>query len=620
MPAQGRLKDKSFAPADAHGCGACPHPVTGPAIKGSSNVFVNSLPALRVGDNGVHSACCGPNIWTAVKGSATVFINGRAAHRMGDQDQHCGGIGNLIEGSPNVIVGDSGAGGAAAGLGAGNVPSELVCIQAQTLKEAAKSGVPFCEKCREEPTTPIESVTEYVTKPTTVSKKLKVVELVEVFTQGGIEKIQTVEEREQYINLDESIDTSNPHPEYGRFIQLKARVKWDDDKKHSLAGETVYWKSLSDSANNQSLTGSEKEGFDSAGSGTEKKVVKVDDQGWTPIVKFYLSQYGGDKFDIYATTDPKYEGGLKAGTYTVWRKLWYEIDTMKKRVGIGTLDMDYNELPCVYEPCFIRFEKQGTDNQPNNKWNIETNNLHKFANDYFGAEKSPFQLHIVAIDHQADKKDVEITFELDTPVYIDSNSKSYYVYDGGDTWLKSAEFFSPEPWERKLVLKGEYYTRRWMPLEKKRVSLIGSDKVYKQIKIDLTNLTVIPPSPNNKIKVKLKYVESTEYTGDGTYTPHAMIATGYWYDRETETEAKKRIVGTMAHELGHLLGMVPSASFTYIATNTGPHCKDINCVMYRTNTPTRGNTFCCYCTEILRKTDITNYKNSFTHTKGGKAS
>jgi len=148
MPEQGRLKDKSFAPADAHGCGACPHPVTGPAIKGSSNVFVNSLPALRVGDNGVHSACCGPNIWTAVKGSATVFINGRAAHRMGDQDQHCGGIGNLIEGSPNVIVGDSGAGGAAAGVGAGDVPSELACIQAQTLREAAKSGVPFCEKCK----------------------------------------------------------------------------------------------------------------------------------------------------------------------------------------------------------------------------------------------------------------------------------------------------------------------------------------------------------------------------------------------------------------------------------------------------------------------------------------
>jgi len=163
MPSQGRLGDKSYAPADGHGCIACAHPVIGPAIKGSSDVFVNSLPALRVGDNGVHAACCGPNTWTAVKGSSTVFINGRPAHRMGDQDMHCGGMGQLVEGSSNVMVGDSGAGGGAAGAGAGDADliaydpsavsgeaiSALACTQAQTLREAAKSGVPFCEKCTE---------------------------------------------------------------------------------------------------------------------------------------------------------------------------------------------------------------------------------------------------------------------------------------------------------------------------------------------------------------------------------------------------------------------------------------------------------------------------------------
>jgi uncharacterized Zn-binding protein involved in type VI secretion len=38
-------------------------------------------------------------------GSTTVFINNKAAHRMGDQDKHCGGMGQMIEGSTNVIVG-----------------------------------------------------------------------------------------------------------------------------------------------------------------------------------------------------------------------------------------------------------------------------------------------------------------------------------------------------------------------------------------------------------------------------------------------------------------------------------------------------------------------------------
>ena len=105
MPPQGRVGDMSSVPADAHGCPACPHPCIGPATKGSSNVKVNKLPALRVTDTGVHAACCGPNTWTAKAGSATVFINNLKAHRQGDEDKHCGGTGQLVMGSPNVIVG-----------------------------------------------------------------------------------------------------------------------------------------------------------------------------------------------------------------------------------------------------------------------------------------------------------------------------------------------------------------------------------------------------------------------------------------------------------------------------------------------------------------------------------
>lgn len=102
-------------PLDAHGCPACPHPAIGPAIQGSPDVNVNRRPALRVDDPGIHAACCGTNTWTATKGSLTVFINGKGAHRMGDQNRHCGGIGQLVEGSPNVIVGESSGGGGNSG-------------------------------------------------------------------------------------------------------------------------------------------------------------------------------------------------------------------------------------------------------------------------------------------------------------------------------------------------------------------------------------------------------------------------------------------------------------------------------------------------------------------------
>jgi uncharacterized Zn-binding protein involved in type VI secretion len=105
MPGQARLGDKSQVPVDAHGCPACPHSCVGPSIVGSPDVLVNGRPAIRVGDKGVHAACCGPNTWTAQMGSSTVMINNKQAHRLNDMDQHCGGVGRMIEGSTNVITG-----------------------------------------------------------------------------------------------------------------------------------------------------------------------------------------------------------------------------------------------------------------------------------------------------------------------------------------------------------------------------------------------------------------------------------------------------------------------------------------------------------------------------------
>ncbi|MEC7986949.1 MAG: PAAR domain-containing protein [Myxococcota bacterium] len=105
MPPQSKVGDKALCPADSHGKPCCAHPVQGPGVNGSPNVLVNNMPALRLGDPGVHSGCCGPNTWNVSAGSATVFFNNIKAARIGDQTVHCGGSGNLIEGSSDVITG-----------------------------------------------------------------------------------------------------------------------------------------------------------------------------------------------------------------------------------------------------------------------------------------------------------------------------------------------------------------------------------------------------------------------------------------------------------------------------------------------------------------------------------
>ncbi|HXU67956.1 MAG TPA: PAAR domain-containing protein [Polyangia bacterium] len=152
MPGAGRLGDKAQIQADAHGCPGCPHPGIGPAISGSANVLINGRPALRVDDAGIHAACCGGNMWQAAQGSATVFINGKAAHRMNDPSRHCGGTGKLIEGSADVIIGDSGGGGGGGGGGSGGGSSSSSSGSGSSSASAAPAASPAAPPPKPAPT------------------------------------------------------------------------------------------------------------------------------------------------------------------------------------------------------------------------------------------------------------------------------------------------------------------------------------------------------------------------------------------------------------------------------------------------------------------------------------
>ena len=105
MPYQCRVGDNAHCPSCSHGSPCCAHSVTGPGMNGSPNILVNDASPLRIGDPGKHSSCCGSNSWIVAEGSQTVFFNGIPASRIGDKTTHCGGVGKLIKGSPNVITG-----------------------------------------------------------------------------------------------------------------------------------------------------------------------------------------------------------------------------------------------------------------------------------------------------------------------------------------------------------------------------------------------------------------------------------------------------------------------------------------------------------------------------------
>ena len=81
---------------DQHACPQTGHSVNA-ITTGSSNVFINGIPAARLGD----STSCGATI---ISGSSTVFINGVPAVITGSATSH-GGV--IITGSSNVLIGDS---------------------------------------------------------------------------------------------------------------------------------------------------------------------------------------------------------------------------------------------------------------------------------------------------------------------------------------------------------------------------------------------------------------------------------------------------------------------------------------------------------------------------------
>lgn len=92
MPHAGRVGDSA----------QCSHhelEATSEAAFGSPDVIINNRAALRVGD-------AGAGAWQASAGSRGVFINGKPAVRHGDETDHEGQKGELVEGSPDVFLGD----------------------------------------------------------------------------------------------------------------------------------------------------------------------------------------------------------------------------------------------------------------------------------------------------------------------------------------------------------------------------------------------------------------------------------------------------------------------------------------------------------------------------------
>lgn len=151
----------------------------------------------------------------------------------------------------------------------------------------------------------------------------------------------------QYINLNPALEgQSKVHPEYGRIVRFRARVKQNNGATDKLAGIKVEFECTRTDGPHRAdpggtepaifsvaaLTAAQQEGFGGPGGGAKTSSV-TDANGWTSAVELHLSQFAGDKFDVTAKLDAAVPGAPSQrktqASYAVWRRFWYQMTYAK---------------------------------------------------------------------------------------------------------------------------------------------------------------------------------------------------------------------------------------------------------------------------------------------------
>ena len=419
--------------------------------------------------------------------------------------------------------------------------------------------------------------------------ELKLVEVAEVVGSGGSAHTQAGASRNQSIN----VPAVPAHPELGRSVKLKAKVG-PASGSPPLSGKTIYFYFKPDGGNRSGLTGPLKAGFNSAG-GAATATSPSDATGWTGVVEFYLSQYGGDKFEVFATDDSGYKGGLSLGTFTVWRRLSYELDCMKKAKG-GTYAPDAKtaDMESKLKALFVELQKTGTDASPANQRMIKDSAVPAWAATIRDGTGAPRYFHLVLIDTIAwDPAPVGPTFTLPAGTKTMDLEGGKYLLDSSN-WFISATFTQGTK-TGSIPAANCTLTETGDPAN-------GDDKFV--VTVDYTGVTGVDAT--KEIKIKLQFTNWVE--GSGLQVPQgpATIIGMRWRERSFfDSDLPNSTLNTMMHEPGHAMGLAPKKLPDGTANadhydKDGCHCHALSnkCVMYEANSI--NVTFCPHCSDGLR--------------------
>ncbi len=287
-------------------------------------------------------------------------------------------------------------------------------------------------------------------QPCPLTEEIRVVEIHEVIVQGSSRTRRPAASRHQFVNLDNNVDSGTSHPEFGRCIKLQARIEWvSGDRARSLQGKTVYWYIRSGSGNKSGLSSNDQENFNSVGSGVKRRTTTTDRQGWTTVVEFYLSTYGGDSFDVFATENSAYTGGVSAGPYEVWKKFWYQVTEMRDGSG-GVYNVPAGVTTAFergYESAKIELEEKvpsGGRRRSTHRSFLENATARRNeASPHFQSDSfCPFKAHIMTLDYSGfGPQNENITGTMNSANWVSANWKLLWRHGSGTfPWKVSGQY------------------------------------------------------------------------------------------------------------------------------------------------------------------------------------
>lgn len=503
------------------------------------------------------------------------------------------------------------------------------------------------------------------TKECPQKDKYVLVELIEVVTQDklkyvegpakktsntdivteGLKREKKGGQYRQIINLDPATEGADKrHPEYGREITFRARVEQCDGGKDKLSGVKVNFTFLRTDGPNRTdpagepavwkgadLVGDETGGFGSK-SGTDTTSGTSLDDGWTGPIKFYTSQFGGDKFAIKAELDPAVKGAaeskpISTKDYEVWRKFWYQLSYAKGFAGVEPSDGEK-----AYEEIFAEmvmaekkeFEKanftadlqdrtfvpefhvkQGGGNSI--VCNVGLHNVNDFFTQatlkHNATPAQPLKDICIECEYQCDAHGIA------RPVVVDSlTARSKTITVANVDMITKPVFLAGAD----LVVSGSFGTAPGVALgvlTDANVTIEHGRATASDIKVTLP-AAAPAPSVGSPVWIRLQLVGSNSYLG---VAPNGAGQSGVVAVYVPGTAAglqksEEDFNDTVAHEFGHQFNQSPNpgtqpASLKnhphQYSVSTGSHCRhgvpNHDCLLYEAYSASCSHKFCPVC-------------------------